>query len=122
MARIAAVADVYDAITSERLYAPARPAPEGVRAIMEGAGTLFDPDVVDAFCRVVAPFPAGTQVELTDGRTGIVVSVPESALDRPVVRIIDGPGAPAEVSLLLEPSIGIVGWGDRTAGRRPPRR
>ena len=42
MARIAAVADVYDAITSERLYAPARPAHEGVRAIIEGSGTLFD--------------------------------------------------------------------------------
>ena len=59
MARIAAVADVYDAITSERLYAPARPASEGVRAIMEGSGTLFDPDVVDAFCRVVAPVSPG---------------------------------------------------------------
>jgi HD-GYP domain-containing protein (c-di-GMP phosphodiesterase class II) len=111
MARIAAVADVYDAITSDRLYAPARPACEGVRAIMEGAGTLFDPDVAEAFCRIVAPYPPGTQVELTDGRPGIVVSVPESALDRPVVRIIDGAGAPAEVSLVLEPSIGIVGWG-----------
>ena len=57
MARIAAVADVYDAITSERLYAPARPASDGVRAIIEGSGTLFDPEVVDAFCKVVAPFP-----------------------------------------------------------------
>ena len=72
MARIAAVADVYDAITSERLYAPARPAHEGVRAIIEGSGTLFEPSVVEAFCRVVAPFPAGTEVELSDGRTGLV--------------------------------------------------
>src|SRR5579863_3497706 len=85
MARIAAVADVYDAITSERLYAPARPAHEGVKAILEGSGTLFDPAVVEAFRRVVAPFPAGTEVELSDGRTGLVVSVPEEALDRPLV-------------------------------------
>ena len=80
MARIAAVADVYDAITSERLYAPARPAADGVRAIIDGMGTLFDPEVVDAFCKVVAPFPAGTSVEFTDGRKGIVVSVPDEAL------------------------------------------
>jgi len=110
MARIAAVADVYDAITSERLYAPARPAADGVRAIIEGHGTLFDPEVVDAFCRVVAPFPAGTSVELADGRKGIVVSVPDGALDRPVVRILEGEGARTEISLLHDPSIRISGW------------
>jgi HD-GYP domain-containing protein (c-di-GMP phosphodiesterase class II) len=110
MARIAAVADVYDAITSERLYAPARPACEGVRAIIEGAGTLFDPEVSDAFCRVVAPFPAGTEVELTDGRTGIVSSVPDGALDRPVVRVVERDGSRAEVSLLDDTSLGIQGW------------
>lgn len=110
MARIAAVADVYDAITSERMYAAARPAHDGVRAILEGAGTLFDPDVVDAFARVVAPYPPGTTVELTDGRTGIVVSVPDAALDRPVVRVLDGPDGPCEISLLLESGIAIAGW------------
>ena len=110
MARIAAVADVYDAITSERLYAPARAAHVGVRAILEGTGTLFDPAVVEAFCRVVAPFPAGTEVELTDGRKGIVASVPEDALDRPVVRVIGPGGAEEEVSLLHDPTLGIEGW------------
>jgi HD-GYP domain-containing protein (c-di-GMP phosphodiesterase class II) len=110
MARIAAVADVYDAITSERLYAPARSADVGLRAIIEGSGTLFDPGVVDAFCRVVAPFPAGTEVELTDGRKGIVASVPDEALDRPVVRIIGPGGVEEEVALLSDPSLGIEGW------------
>jgi HD-GYP domain-containing protein (c-di-GMP phosphodiesterase class II) len=110
MARIAAVADVYDAITSERLYAPARPASDGVRAIIEGNATLFDPEVVDAFCRVVAPFPAGTSVELADGRKGLVVSVPDGALDRPVVRILEGDAGRAEISLLHDPSIRISGW------------
>jgi HD-GYP domain-containing protein (c-di-GMP phosphodiesterase class II) len=112
LARIAAVADVYDAITSDRLYAPARPACAGVRAILEGSGVLFDPDVVGTFRRVVAPFPPGTAVELTDGRSGIVASVPETALDRPVVRVIAGPGAPYEVSLVLDSSLQIAGWGE----------
>jgi HD-GYP domain-containing protein (c-di-GMP phosphodiesterase class II) len=110
MARIAAVADVYDAITSERLYAPARPACEGVRAVIEGSGVLFDPEVSDAFCRVVAPFPAGTEVELVDGRTGIVASVPDGALDRPVVRVAERHGGYTEVSLLHDVSLGIQGW------------
>jgi HD-GYP domain-containing protein (c-di-GMP phosphodiesterase class II) len=110
MARIGAVADVYDAITSERLYAPARPASDGVRAVMEGSGTLFDPEVVDAFCKVVAPFPPGTEVKLTDGRTGIVAAIPEGTMDRPVVRVIEHDGAFTEVSLLHDTSVGIDGW------------
>jgi HD-GYP domain-containing protein (c-di-GMP phosphodiesterase class II) len=111
MARIAAVADVYDAITSERLYAPARPAHVGVRAIIEGKGSLFEPEVVDAFCRVVAPFPAGTEVELVDGRAGIVASVPDEALDRPVVRLLGPDGIPQdEVSLLHDQSLAIKDW------------
>ena len=92
MARIAAVADVYDAITSERPYAAAKPAREGVRVILEGSGTLFDPDVVDVFARVVTPFPPGEELRLADGRRAVVVSVPEEALDRPLVRVIEGPG------------------------------
>lgn len=109
MARIAAVADVFDAITSERNYAPARPAYEGVKAILEGSGTLFDPDVVDAFRRVVAPFPVGTEVELTDGRRGIVASIPEHQLDRPTIRIAEG-DPHTEVALLHEPHLRIAGW------------
>jgi HD-GYP domain-containing protein (c-di-GMP phosphodiesterase class II) len=115
MARIAAVADVYDAITSTRSYAPARPAHVGVQAILDGSGTLFDPEVVDAFRKVVAPFPAGSEVEFVDGRRGVVVSVSDKALERPLVRVLDGPGAPCEVSLDRDPSIQIVGWNDQPA-------
>jgi HD-GYP domain-containing protein (c-di-GMP phosphodiesterase class II) len=122
MARIAAVADVYDAITSERLYAPARPAHVGVRAIIEGKGSLFEPDVVEAFLRVVAPYPAGTEVELIDGRTGIVASVPDEALDRPVVRLVGPDGtAQEEVSLLHDQSLAIKDWEHRPYnGPLPP--
>ena len=111
MARIAAVADAYDAITSERVYASARPPHEGVRAILDGAGTQFDPAVCEVFSHVAAPFPPGYELELADGRHGIVVRVPEAELDRPVVRVISGPEAPYEVSLADEPGIRIAGWG-----------
>ena len=110
MARIAAVADVFDAITSERVFAPARPAHVGVQAILAGAGTQFDTTIIDLFSRRVAPFPPGVEVELTDGRRAVVVSVSELALDRPVVRVITGPGAPVDISLTADPSIQIAGW------------
>jgi HD-GYP domain-containing protein (c-di-GMP phosphodiesterase class II) len=111
MARIAAVADTYAAITAERLYAPARPPHEAVRAVLDGAGILFDPMVCEVFSRVVAPFSPGSEIQLADGRQGIVVSVPEEELDRPVVRVISGPQAPYEVSLIEDRSVQIAGWG-----------
>jgi HD-GYP domain-containing protein (c-di-GMP phosphodiesterase class II) len=110
MARIAAVADVYDAITSDRVYAAARPAATGVRVILEGSGGIFDEDVVGVFAKLVAPFPPGDELTLEDGRRAVVVSVPEQALDRPVIRILDGPGAPSEISLQHHPAVRIAGW------------
>jgi HD-GYP domain-containing protein (c-di-GMP phosphodiesterase class II) len=110
-ARIAAVADVYDAITSERPYAPARPAQAGVRAVREGRSTLFDPEVVDTFSEIVAPFPPGEAVELSDGRGGVVADVEEGNLDRPVVRIL-GHGEPYDLPLCEHRHIRILGWED----------
>ena len=86
-ARIASVADVYDAITSVRPYRDARPAHVGYAAIVEGAGTAFDPEVVAAFTKVVAPYPIGTEITLADGRRGIVAKVPPNAPDEPLIRV-----------------------------------
>ena len=47
--RLAALADVYDAITSQRPYAPAAPAHVGVRVIADGLGQAFDPAMVGIF-------------------------------------------------------------------------
>jgi HD-GYP domain-containing protein (c-di-GMP phosphodiesterase class II) len=50
--RIAAVADVFGAVTSERFYAPALPRHEGIELIRTGSGRAFDPNVVEAFLDV----------------------------------------------------------------------
>lgn len=52
--RICAVADVFDALTSDRVYKKAWSTGDAVRYIERGAGTQFDPTVVEAFMRVVA--------------------------------------------------------------------
>jgi hypothetical protein len=54
--RLMAVADVYDAIISARVYKPALPHEEAVRIMRKRRGTYFDPDVVDAFLEVNAEF------------------------------------------------------------------
>ena len=48
-ARIMAVADVFDALTSPRVYKPAFPLEKAIEMIKEGAGTQFDPKCVEVF-------------------------------------------------------------------------
>jgi len=45
--RIAALADVFDALLSDRSYRPALTVPEAVELIREGRGSHFDPEIVD---------------------------------------------------------------------------
>ncbi|HOV63724.1 MAG TPA: HD domain-containing phosphohydrolase, partial [Spirochaetia bacterium] len=50
-ARIVAIADVYDALTSDRPYKKAFTHEEAVKTIQEESGKQFDPDIVDAFTK-----------------------------------------------------------------------
>jgi putative two-component system response regulator len=54
--RIAAVADVFDALTHERPYKPAWPVGEAVKEIARGSGTHFDPEIVDVFMELNHPY------------------------------------------------------------------
>ena len=58
-ARIASVADVYDAVTSARPYREAAPAHVGYQVIAEGAGAAFDPEVVDGLPQGRRALPGG---------------------------------------------------------------
>ena len=55
-ARLMAVADVYDALISKRVYKPAFPHEKAVQIILEGKGAHFDPAIVEAFERVADDF------------------------------------------------------------------
>jgi putative two-component system response regulator len=57
-ARLMALADVYDALTSDRAYKRAMTHDQAIKIIMEGKGSHFDPNVVDAFVTVVSQFAA----------------------------------------------------------------
>ena len=57
-ARLMALADVYDALICRRVYKPSMPHTRAVEIILEGRGTHFDPDVIDAFVAVDSEFHA----------------------------------------------------------------
>jgi putative two-component system response regulator len=56
--RIAAIADVFDALTSDRVYRRAFPLPEALAIMREGRGTHFDADLLDLFLEPIAPILA----------------------------------------------------------------
>lgn len=58
--RIVAVADVFDALTQQRPYKPAWPVAEAIAEIDLQRGRQFDPEVVDAFLRVIENSPPKT--------------------------------------------------------------
>jgi len=111
-ARIAAVADVFDALTSDRYYRKAMSKAEAFAHIERRAGTEFDPEVVEVFRSFVAPYAPGTRVVLSDGFCGLVKQVKPDAVKTPIVRIImDGAGTmvpPREVDLSKQRGVTIV--------------
>jgi putative two-component system response regulator len=64
-ARLMALADVFDALTTRRTYKAAMPVEEAERILLAGSGTHFDPDVVDAYLAVRDEF-ARVARELAD--------------------------------------------------------
>ena len=83
--RIISVADVYDALTSNRSYRKSLLTHEAFEYILGGVGTLFDETIVKAFTRAVAPYPIGTLVSLSNGQTGLVVGINEDFPLRPEI-------------------------------------
>ncbi len=79
-ARIVAVADVYDALTSKRVYKEAMPHEQAAAIIQEDAGSHFDPDVVAAFCAQEERFRQ-LAVDLVDAAPALpTVAKPADAL------------------------------------------
>jgi putative nucleotidyltransferase with HDIG domain len=72
-ARMAAICDVYDAITSNRPYKDGWAPAESIARMLEWEGH-FDPKLLDAFVRSIGIYPVGTLVRLRSNRLGLVVA------------------------------------------------
>lgn len=87
-ARIAAVADVYDALTSDRPYRKGLLPHEAYEIMMASGNTHFDMDFLHRFFNKIAVYPMGSIVRLNTGDTGIVTDVFPDLPTRPKVQII----------------------------------
>jgi putative nucleotidyltransferase with HDIG domain len=92
MAEIAAIADVYSALSSDRPYRAALPADGMFRIMQQEAGEHLNREVLRSFVTLVQQFPVGARVRLSggiyNGYLGVVVDTSSNAPSQPSVRLM----------------------------------
>ena len=86
-AKMGAVCDVYDAITSNRPYKIGWDPAESLRKMAEWANGHFDAKVFQAFVKSLGIYPIGSLVKLSSGRLGVVIEQTGKSLTMPCVKV-----------------------------------
>lgn len=89
IARIIGVVDVFDAITSDRIYKKGVSSFRAFNILKDESFRGLDPSISDVFMSNIASFFINNRVKLNDGRVGEVVYVNKFALNRPLVKVKD---------------------------------
>lgn len=84
-AKIVAVADVFDAITADKVYRKKDDPYKAMYYIVDELDSKFDREIVKKFLKVVGYYPLGLYVTLNNGEYGVITKVHK---DRPTVRIL----------------------------------
>ena len=86
--KIIAIADVYDALTSDRSYRKSWKPHDTINYMMCYAGTHFDVDILSAFLLSAAAYPVGVLVALSNGLNGVVINTVSGLPLNPIVKIL----------------------------------
>jgi putative nucleotidyltransferase with HDIG domain len=86
--QMAAVVDIYDALTSERCYKKSMPPTQALRKLFEWSDSYLNRELVEKFIAHVGIYPIGTLVRLRSGFIAVVISHGEKGLLYPVVRAV----------------------------------
>jgi HD-GYP domain-containing protein (c-di-GMP phosphodiesterase class II) len=88
-ARVAAIADVFDALTSDRVYRDKWPTYKAAEYIMNHTEQLFDYQLVKKFLPQVSFYPNGSEIILSTGYRAVVRAQNVGFPTRPVLRLIE---------------------------------
>lgn len=86
--RMAAVCDVYDAITADRVYHDGMAPDVAMKRLVEWSDEHLDKTLVYEFIRCMSIYPVGTAVELASGRLGVVIEPNRIKQSQPIVRVM----------------------------------
>ena len=86
-AKMGAVCDVYDAITSNRPYKAGWDPAESIRKMTEWCNGHFDARIFQAFVKSIGIYPVGSLVRMSSGRLGVVTEQSERSLLTPRIRV-----------------------------------
>ena len=86
--QVAAIVDIYDALSSERCYKVAMSPHVALRKLLEWSQSYLNRDLVEKFIAHVGIYPIGTLVRLKSGYIGVVIDQGEKGLLTPVVRAV----------------------------------
>jgi len=86
--RMGAIVDVYDAITSDRVYHKGMAPTAALGRLLEWSKYHFDPELVRIYIKCVGIYPTGSLVRLENGRLGVVIEQHEEKMMQPKVRVI----------------------------------
>lgn len=86
--QMGSIVDVYDAITSNRVYHKGMAPTEALRKLLTWTDGHFKPDMVKAFIRSVGIYPTGALVRLESRRLAVVQSQNDDKPMQPVVKVI----------------------------------
>jgi putative nucleotidyltransferase with HDIG domain len=87
-ARLIAIVDAYDAMTSDRCYRDGMSPADAVRILYKNRAQQFDADMVEAFIRMIGIYPPGSLVELNTCEVALVVSTHPGRKLKPKVEIL----------------------------------
>lgn len=96
-AKMGAVCDVYDAITSNRPYKSGWDPAESLRKMAEWCAGHFDSRIFQAFVKSLGIYPVGSLVRLSSGRLGIVVEQAPDSLLKPRIKVFFSTRASARI-------------------------
>ncbi len=110
-AKIIHVADVYDAITSARVYKKAQSPNGAIEFLMKNAGIMFQPEYVKAFINYIPVYPKGRNVCLSDGTVAVVVENRQQDTLFPIVRRLSD-GETIDLSESTDRELTILGFSE----------
>jgi putative nucleotidyltransferase with HDIG domain len=118
-AKMGAVCDVYDAITSNRPYKAGWDPAESLRKMAEWTKGHFDPVIFQAFVKSLGIYPIGSLVMLSSGRLGIVVEQAEKSLLTPRVKVFFSTKSNARIKPEVV-DLSRTGCPEKISGREDP--